>query len=130
MFVKVIHVLRMEESVLKSHMKGEKYKRNSGILGLSEKKKPSAPDRSQTYDLPISTSDALPLSYRRLVVARPLLIVQLPVQLRCLHFYTKKLVQVVTNGRSLVLIVQKRILTNFLFPASAGSRWSINCQAY
>ena len=24
------------------------------------------------YDLPISTSDALPLSYRRLVVARPL----------------------------------------------------------
>ena len=38
MFVKVIHMLRMEESVLKSHMKGEKYKRNSGILGLSEKK--------------------------------------------------------------------------------------------
>ena len=39
----------------------------------SEKKKfPSAPNRSRTYDLPISTSDALPLSYRRLVVARQL----------------------------------------------------------
>ena len=36
------------------------------------KKNPSAPNRSRTYDLPISTSDALPLSYRRLVVARPL----------------------------------------------------------
>ena len=33
---------------------------------------PSAPNRSRTYDLPISTLDALPLSYRRLVVARPL----------------------------------------------------------
>ena len=37
-----------------------------------KKKNPSAPNRSRTYDLPISTSDALPLSYRRLVVARPL----------------------------------------------------------
>ena len=36
------------------------------------KKNPSAPNRSRTYDLPISTSDALPLSFRRLVVARPL----------------------------------------------------------
>ena len=36
----------------------------------SEKEIPSAPNRSRTYDLPISTSDALPLSYRRLVVAR------------------------------------------------------------
>ena len=27
------------------------------------KKNPSAPNRSQTYDLPISTSDALPLSH-------------------------------------------------------------------
>ena len=36
------------------------------------KKNPSAPNRSRTYDLPISTSDALPLSYRRLVVERPL----------------------------------------------------------
>ena len=37
-----------------------------------EKEIPRAPNRSRTYDLPISTSDALPLSYRRLVVARPL----------------------------------------------------------
>ena len=36
------------------------------------KKNPRAPNRSRTYVLPISTSDALPLSYRRLVVARPL----------------------------------------------------------
>ena len=38
----------------------------------SEKEIPSAPNRSRTYDLPISTSDALPLSYRRLVVAKSL----------------------------------------------------------
>ena len=37
-----------------------------------EKKTPSAPNRSRTYDLPISASDAPPLSNRRLVVARPL----------------------------------------------------------
>ena len=37
-----------------------------------KKKIPGAPNRSRTYDLQISTSDALPLSYRRLVVARPL----------------------------------------------------------
>ena len=37
-----------------------------------EKKNPSAPNRSRTYDLPISTSDALSLSCRRIVVARPL----------------------------------------------------------
>ena len=37
-----------------------------------EKKNQSAPNRSRTYDFPISTSDALPLSYRRLVVERPL----------------------------------------------------------
>ena len=37
-----------------------------------ENENPSAPNRSRTYDLPISTSDALPLNYRRLVVARPL----------------------------------------------------------
>ena len=43
---------------------------NTGIL--RKKEILSAPNRSQTYDLPISTSDALPLSYRRLVVARPL----------------------------------------------------------
>ena len=39
---------------------------------LSVTQNPSAPNRSRTYDLPISTSDALPLSYRRIVVARPL----------------------------------------------------------
>lgn len=33
---------------------------------------PSAPNRSGTYDLPMTSSDALPLSFRRLVVARPL----------------------------------------------------------
>ena len=37
-----------------------------------KKKFPSAPNRRRTYYLPISTLDALPLSYRRLVVARPL----------------------------------------------------------
>ena len=70
------------------------------------------------------------VSYERRETQEEHLIVQLPVQLRCLRFYTKKLVQVVTKGRNLVLIVQKRILMNFLFPASAGSRWSINCQGY
>ena len=44
---------------------------DTGILGL-KKKNPSAPNRSRAYGLPISTSDALPLSYRRPVVARPL----------------------------------------------------------
>ena len=37
-----------------------------------KKKFLSAPNRSRTYDLRISTLDALPLSYKRLVVARPL----------------------------------------------------------
>ena len=41
------------------------------------KKNPSAPNRSRTYDLPISTSDALPLSYRRLVVVVVLIKVKL-----------------------------------------------------
>ena len=35
----------------------------------SEKRNPSAPIRSRTKDLPITSSDALPLSYRRLVRA-------------------------------------------------------------
>ena len=30
----------------------------------------SSPNRSRTYDLPITSSDALPLSYRRLVGAK------------------------------------------------------------
>ena len=39
--------------------------------GLLEKKRnPSASIRSRTYDLPITSSDALPLSYRRLVGAK------------------------------------------------------------
>ena len=42
---------------------------DTGILRLKEKFKCSL---SQTYDLLISTLDALTLSYRRLVVARPL----------------------------------------------------------
>ena len=37
-----------------------------------ENENPSASNRSRTYDLPIASSDALLLSYRRLVVARPL----------------------------------------------------------
>ena len=36
----------------------------------SEKEIPSSPNRSRTYDLPITSSDALPLSYRRLVGAK------------------------------------------------------------
>ena len=36
----------------------------------SEKEIPGTPIRSQTYDLPITSSDALPLSYRRLVGAK------------------------------------------------------------
>ena len=43
---------------------------DTGILGLKENL--SAPNKSRSYDLPISTSDVLPLSYRRLVAARPL----------------------------------------------------------
>ena len=38
---------------------------NTGILGKNQ----SAPIRSRTQDLPITSSDALPLSYRRLVGA-------------------------------------------------------------
>ena len=36
----------------------------------SEKEIPSSPNRIRTYDLPITSSDALPLSYRRLVGAK------------------------------------------------------------
>ena len=36
----------------------------------SEKEKPISPNRSRTYDLPITSSDALPLSYKRLVEAK------------------------------------------------------------
>ena len=36
----------------------------------SENEIPSSPNRSRTYDLPITSSDVLPLSYRRLVGAK------------------------------------------------------------
>ena len=36
----------------------------------SEKEIPSSPNRSRTYNLPITSSDALPLSHRRLVGAK------------------------------------------------------------
>ena len=36
----------------------------------SEKEIPSSPNRSRTYNLPITSSDVLPLSYRRLVGAK------------------------------------------------------------
>ena len=36
----------------------------------SEKEIPSSPNRSRTFDLPITSSDAQPLSYRRLVGAK------------------------------------------------------------
>ena len=39
------------------------------IQAYSEKEISSSPNRSRTYDLPITSSDALPLSYRRLVGA-------------------------------------------------------------
>ena len=37
--------------------------------GVSEKN-PSSPNRSRTYDLQVTSPDALPLSYRRLVGAK------------------------------------------------------------
>ena len=40
-----------------------------GDTGDSEKN-PSSPNRSRTYDLLVSSPDALPLSYRRLVGAK------------------------------------------------------------
>ena len=40
------------------------------IQAFSKKGNPSAPIRSRTLDLPITSSDALPLSYRRLVGAK------------------------------------------------------------
>ena len=42
----------------------------SVISLLSVKEIPSSPNRSRTYDLPITSSDVLPLSYRRLVGAK------------------------------------------------------------
>ena len=45
---------------------------DTGIRKKNKKEMPSTLNRSRTYDFPISTSDALPLSYRRPVVAKPL----------------------------------------------------------
>ena len=42
----------------------------------SEKEIPSSPNRSRTYDLPITSLDAVPLSYRRLVGAKAMAIVE------------------------------------------------------
>ena len=42
----------------------------SDTVAYLEKEIPSSPNRSRTYDLPITSSDALPLSYRRLVGAK------------------------------------------------------------
>ena len=47
----------------------------------SEKEIPSAPVRSRTYDLPITSLDALPLSYRRLVGHLEFLLPSLPMSL-------------------------------------------------
>ena len=38
----------------------------------SEKKIPSSPKSGQSHDRPVPSPDALPLSYRRLMEARPL----------------------------------------------------------
>ena len=54
------HMYYIENGVL--------FNNGTGILG--KKKLPSSPNRSRTYDLPITSSDALPLSYRRLVGAK------------------------------------------------------------
>ena len=48
------------------------FSNDAGILG---KEIPSSPNRSRTYDLPITSSDALPLSYRRLVRAKAIKLV-------------------------------------------------------
>ena len=37
---------------------------------LRKKENPSSPNKSRTYELPITSLDALPLSYRRLVQAK------------------------------------------------------------
>ena len=37
---------------------------------MTREKNPSSPNRSQTYDLLVTSPDALPLSYRRLVGAK------------------------------------------------------------
>ena len=41
------------------------------VKQVARKKNPSAPNKSQIHDLPVTSSDALPLSYRRIVGAEP-----------------------------------------------------------
>ena len=44
----------------------------SGTQAYLEEENPSSPSRNRTYDLLITSSNILSLSYRRLVEARPL----------------------------------------------------------
>lgn len=44
----------------------------SGTQAYLEEENPSSPNRNRTYDLLITSSDILSLTYRRLVEARPL----------------------------------------------------------
>ena len=57
-FAKVIHKQTSENDIFQSVTQA-----------YSEKEIPSSSNRSRTYDLPITSSDALTLSYRRLVGA-------------------------------------------------------------
>ena len=41
------------------------------VKQVARKKNPNAPNKSQIHDLPVTSSDALPLSYRRIVGAEP-----------------------------------------------------------
>ena len=61
MIIYLIPVIRVKDDVFQSVTQA-----------YSERKNQSAPNRSQTYDVPITSSETLPLSYRRLVVPRPL----------------------------------------------------------
>ena len=40
------------------------------VIQATRKKNPSSPNRSRTYDLLVTSPDALPLSYRRLMGAK------------------------------------------------------------
>lgn len=41
------------------------------VKQVARKKNPSAPNKSQIHNLPLTSSEALPLSYRRIVGAEP-----------------------------------------------------------
>ena len=67
----MFHPIKVKYFLIKFKVKYDVFlDSDTGILGKN--KNPCAPNRSRTYDIPITTSDALPLSKRRLVVARPL----------------------------------------------------------